>query len=86
MPSRLSFGLALAKDLKRLELSFFRVGGLGVDSLLDTDGAVDFGLVDSLVLPFPKKSFAVEGCDLGSSFLGAGFASVGFAFDGRGLD
>lgn len=70
-----------------LELSFLRVGGLGVDSLLDANGAVAFGFVGSLTLfPFPKKSFAVEGWDFGSSFLGAGFASTGFDFARRGFD
>lgn len=81
----MAFGFALAKDLKRPELSFLRPGGLGVDSLLEADEAVVFDFAGSLAFPFPKKSFAVEGWDLGSSFLGAGFASAGFAFEGRGL-
>lgn len=67
VPSRLSFGLALANDLKMLLESRLSAGGAaagaGVDSLLEValpPLSVDLGLVFSL--PFPKKSFAVEGC------------------------
>ncbi len=98
MPSRLSFGFALAKDLKRLEDSCFSAGlvsgtgaGAGVDSLLEgvlLAAGLDFSL------PFPKKSFAAVGWeDLVSALLdevedfdsGAfGFTAEAFAGTGAG--
>lgn len=59
-----------------LDSRFRFAGGAGVDSLLE-GAVVDSALLDSvcslgLVFSFPllpKKSFAVEGCDLDSSFL-----------------
>lgn len=65
-----------------LDDSLFRVGGLGVDSLLE-GLLVAAGLV--FALDVPKKSFAVDGWDLGSSFtgledLGGSFVSAGFGF------
>lgn len=59
-----------------LEGSFFSVAGAGagVDSLLEgLLVPVAAGLLFSF--PFPKKSFAVEGCALGAS-LGSGFGFV----------
>lgn len=67
-----------------LDDSFLSVGGLGVDSLLE--GLLVAACL-ALALDFPKKSFAVDGWDLGSSFtgledLGSSFVSAGLGLAG----
>jgi hypothetical protein len=81
----LSLGLALAKALNMLEESRFSVGGLGVDSLLDVEGALVFTAVEVVVFldawPFAKKSFAVEGWEILGSCLVVGLvSSAGLGF------
>lgn len=63
VPSRCSFGFALAKDLKRLLDSRFRAAGAGagVDSLLGGAPALAAAALSlGFSLPLPKKSLAVE--------------------------
>lgn len=64
-----------------LDDSFFRVGGLGVDSLL---GGLLVAAGLAFTFPLPKKSFALEGWDLGSSF--TGLEDLGGSLVSEGLD
>ena len=70
-----------------LEESRFSVGRLGVDSLLDVEGALVSTAVEVVVFldawPFAKKSFAVEGWKVWDSCLVVGLVgSAGFGFVG----
>lgn len=98
MSSRLSFGLAFAKDLKREEDSFLRVafdlvfvvvaGSVGVVSRAGVDSlddGFDVAVALEFSLPLAKKSLAVDDMPDGS-FFSAGLASGTLGFTGCDLE
>jgi len=82
VPFLSSFGLAFAKDLKMLEVSFFRAGGAGVPSLLV--GALPAaGVAFDFSFDLAKKSLAAVDCCVGLASGLAGLeASAGLGLGG----